>query len=165
MTPKTAGRNHGQTTLEAPFKPAGMLSGSIVLTLDGEIPVEHLLPGDRIVTRDSGTAVLSSVHRHQLRTRAVRVVAGSLGDTRPDRDVLLPEDQHILIRDWRAHALFGTRQASVPVQALLDGEFIISEGLLTMTLHEIRFDSQHVIYADGLEIVTAATRRARNLAA
>ncbi len=165
MTPKTAGRNHGQTTLEAPLKPAGMLSGSIVLTLDGEIPVEHLLPGDRIITRDSGVAVLKSVHRHQLRTRAVRIMAGSLGDTRPDRDVLLPEDQHILVRDWRAQALFGMRQVSVPVQKLLDGEFITSEGLLTMTLHDISFDAQHVIYVDGLEIVTATKCRARILAA
>lgn len=165
MTPKTAGRDHGQTTLEAPFKPAGMLSGSIILTLDGEIPVEHLLPGDRIITRDSGMSVLGSVYRHQLRTRAIRIVAGSLGDTRPDRDVLLPEDQRILVRDWRAQALFGMRQVWVPVQALLDGEFIVSEGLQTMTLHELSFDEQHVIYADGLEMITAPPRAARSYAA
>ncbi len=165
MKPKSVGRNHGQTPPEAALQPAGMLSGSIILTLDGEIPVEHLLPGDRIVTRDSGMAVLRSVHRHQLRTRAVRVLAGSLGDTRPDRDVLLPEDQQILVRDWRAQALFGMRQVSVPVQALLDGEFIVSEGLQTLTLHELRFDSQHVIYADGLEMVAAVARRAQAQAA
>ncbi len=92
-------------------------------------------------------------------------MAGLLGDTRPDRDVLLPEDQHILVRDWRAHALFGTWQATVPVQALLGGKFVISEGLVTMTLHEICFDAQHVIFAGGLEIVTAVTRRTRALAA
>jgi hypothetical protein len=165
MKPKSVGRNHGQTTHEAALQPAGTLSGSIILTLDGEIPVEHLLPGDRVVTRDSGMAVLRSVHRHQLRTRAVRIVAGSLGDTRPDRDVLLPEDQQILVRDWRAQALFGMRQFCVPVQALLDGEFIVSEGLQTMTLHELRFDDQHVIYADGLEIVAAMVRRAQAQAA
>jgi hypothetical protein len=154
MTPKTAGRNHGQMTLEAPLEPAGMLSGSIILTLDGEIPVEHLLPGDRIVTRDSGMAILTSVHRHQVRTRAVRILAGTLGDTRPDRDVVLPDRQEVLVRDWRAQALFGLRQAAVPVHALIDGEFIISEGVQTMMLHEVRFDSGHVIYADGLELIT-----------
>lgn len=139
--------------------PAGILSGSIVLTLDGEIPVEHLLPGDRIVTRDCGTAILRSLHRHQLRTRGVRVAAGSLGDTRPDRDVLLPEDQQILVRDWRAQALFGLPQVAVRVGMLLDGEFITSDGLQTMILHELQFDAAHVVYVDGLEIVAPARRR------
>ncbi len=158
MTPKTAGRDHGQTTLEAPLEPAGVLSGSIILTLDGEIPVEHLLPGDRIVTRDSGTAILASVHRYTACVRAVRILAGTLGDTRPDRDVVLPEGQQVLVRDWRAKALFGLRQATAPARALVDGEFVISEGLQTMTLHELRFDIGHVIYADGLELITPDMR-------
>ncbi|PVA09809.1 hypothetical protein DC366_11865 [Pelagivirga sediminicola] len=165
MTPKTAGRDHGQASLEAPLQPAGVLSGSIVLTLDGEMPVEHLLPGDRVITRDSGVAVLSSVHRHQLRTRAVRVMAGSLGDTRPDRDVLLPEDQQILIRDWRAQALFGRRQMAARIGALVDGEFITSEGVQTMVLHELRFDAPHVVYIDGLEMVAPAIRKMQQKAA
>ncbi|SEK59056.1 Hint domain-containing protein [Roseovarius nanhaiticus] len=165
MTPKTAGRDHGQMTLEAQVEPAGVLSGSIILTLDGEMPVEHLLPGDRIVTRDSGTATLTSVYRHVLRVRAVRILAGSLGDTRPDRDVVLPENQQVLVRDWRAKALFGLRQVAAPAQSLIDGEFIISEGLMTMVLHELRFDTPHVIYADGLELVAPDVRTAQRGAA
>ena len=160
MTPKTAGRDHGQTTLEAQLEPAGVLSGSIILTLDGEMPVEHLLPGDRIITRDCGTAPLVSIHRHVLKTKAVRILAGSLGDTRPECDVVLPETQQVLVRDWRAQALFGLRQVTVPAQALIDGEFITSEGLLAMTLHELRFDAAHVIYADGLELVAPGAARA-----
>lgn len=147
------------------MEPAGVLSGSIILTLDGEIPVEHLLPGDRIVTRDCGTAILKSINRHQLRTRAVRILAGTLGDTRPDRDVLLPEAQQVLVRDWRAKALFGLRQTAVPAHKLIDGEFIISEGLQTMTLHELRFETGHIIYADGLELVAPAARAAQRSAA
>ncbi|MCZ4353756.1 Hint domain-containing protein [Roseovarius aestuarii] len=153
MMPKTAGRDHGQMTLEAPLEPAGLVSGSIILTLDGEMPVEHLLPGDRVVTRDTGMAELKSVHRHQWRGRAVRILAGSLGDTRPDRDVVLPETQQVLVRDWRAKALFGLRQVAAPAGALLDGEFITCEGMMTMILHELRFESSHIIYADGLELI------------
>ncbi len=153
MTPKTARRDHGQMTLEAPLEPAGVLSGSIILTLDGEIPVEHLLPGDRIITRDCGTAVLMSVNHHSTRVRAVRIMAGSLGDTRPDRDVVLPEGQQVLVRDWRAQALFGLRRAAAPAHALIDGEFITSEGIQTMSLHELRFEAPHVIYSDGLELI------------
>jgi hypothetical protein len=151
-------------TLEALLEPAGVLFGSIILTLDGEMPVEHLLPGDRIVTRDSGTAVLASLHRHQTRVSAVRIVAGALGDTRPDRDVVLPEGQQVLVRDWRAEAIFGLGQVAAPAHALIDGEFITSEGVQTMTLHELRFDAEHVIYADGLELVAPAGREVKRSA-
>ncbi|MFD0860374.1 Hint domain-containing protein [Roseovarius aquimarinus] len=151
-------------TLEALSEPAGVLSGSIILTLDGEIPVEHLMQGDRIITRDCGTATLVGVHRHTVRTRAVRILAGSLGDTRPDCDVVLPEGQQILVRDWRAEALFGLKQAAVPAHALIDGEFITSEGMTTMTLHELQFDGAHVIYADGLELIAQTWQAARRVA-
>ena len=165
MKPKTAGRNHGQITHEAPVEPAGVLSGSIILTLDGAMPVEHLLPGDRIVTRDYGTAILISVYRHVTRVRAVRILAGTLGDTRPDRDVILPEGQQMLVRDWRAAALFGMRQARAPASALIDGEFVVSEGLQTMTLHELRFATSQVIYVDGLELLTPEMRVRQTAAA
>jgi len=158
MKPDMAGRDHGQSTLEGTLSPAGVLSGSIVLTLDGEMPIEHLGAGDRVVTRDTGTAILSGVHRHVLRTRGIRILAGSLGDTRPDRDVVLPEAQQILVRDWRAKALFGLREALVPAAALLDGEFITSEGVLSMVLYELHFGVPHVIYVDGLELGTGLRR-------
>jgi hypothetical protein len=39
---------------------AGLAPGTIVFTLDGALPVEVLVPGDRIVTR-SGARVLKEV--------------------------------------------------------------------------------------------------------
>ena len=61
--------------------------------------------------------------------------------------------------------LFGLRQVATPAQALIDGEFITSEGMMTMTLHELRFDAAHVIYADGLELVAPAMAGADRTAA
>lgn len=159
MKPDMAGRDHGQSTLEGPLSPAGVIAGSIVLTLDGEMPIEHLSPGDRIITRDTGTAVLRGLHRHALRTRAVRILAGSLGDTRPDRDVILPEAQQILVRDWRAKALFGLREALAPAAALVDGEFITFEGVMTLVLYELQFEGAHVVYVDGLELGAGVLQR------
>jgi hypothetical protein len=152
MKPKTVGRIDGENPVQAQHLIAGVMPGSLVLTLDGEMPVEHLLPGDRIVTRDTGTAVLRAIHRHEAVVRAVCIMAGSLGDTRPDRDVILPEDQQVLVRDWRAKALFGLRQAVVRAGALVDGEFILALGERPMTLFELEFETPHVLYVDGLEL-------------
>ena len=71
---------------------------------------------------------------------------------RPDRDVVLSADQHVLIRDWRAEALFGGKRAMVPASRLIDGEFVTDLGEIDMLLYQIEFDSPHVIYVDGLEL-------------
>lgn len=152
MKPKTVGRTDGSDPVQAQSSPAGVMPGCILLTLDGEMPVEHLLPGDRVITRDTGTAVLRAIRKHRITTRAVRILAGSLGDTRPDRDVILPAAQQILVRDWRADALFGARCALARAGALVDGEFIQALGPRDMTLFELEFDAPHILYADGLEL-------------
>ena len=132
----------------------GLCAGTTVLTLDGEMPVEHLSPGDRIVTRDSGMSVLVGVSCVEVEVAPIRIAAGSLGHTRPDRDMLLPPGTRIHIRDWRAEALFGTATATVPAHRLADGEFVAQQPARNMHLYTLAFDRAHIVYADGLEVAT-----------
>lgn len=152
MEPKTVGRKRGQAPVDASLAMGGLPVGARILTLSGEMPVEHLMPGDRIITRDVGMAVLRNIRRRHLVTRAVKILAGSLGDTRPDCDVILPEDQHVHVRDWRARAMFNLPAALVPAAALVDGEFITALGEVEMDVITLIFDSPHVLYVDGLEL-------------
>ncbi len=130
----------------------GILPGAVVLTLDGETSVEALRAGARVITRDQGAVVLRGISRQSVETYAVRILAGSLGHTRPERDVILPAEQPLLIRDWRAEALFGASQAMMPARRLIDGEFVTDLGERSLTLYRLEFDTPHVIYADGLEL-------------
>jgi len=132
--------------------PRGIVVGTSVMTLEGEMPVEFLSPGDRVITRDSGIAVLRDIRVRRITARAVAVAAGSLGHTRPDEDIVLPAGQKVLVRDWRAEALFGAKQALVPVARLADGQYVRELGEVEMLLCEPVFDSAHVIYAGGLEL-------------
>ena len=93
------------------------------------------------------------------------ISAGSLGHTRPERDVTVPAGQSILIRDWRAEAIFGQKQALVPAALLADGEFVQVKENVSMTLFEIELDQPHVIYADGLEVVSYVAAMAQAEAA
>jgi len=165
MKPKTVRRAQDQTSAHSRTSNAGMPSGSVILTLEGELPVEHVLPGDRIITRDTGMAVVKSVLRRKLCCRGIRIMAGSLGDTRPDRDVLLPEDQPILVRDWRAEAMFGKSQATVRAVALVDGQFIIDEGVTEFDVIDLCFDKAHTLYVDGLEVSGQVHGEVRSAAA
>lgn len=153
MEPKSAGHGTAQTSkADSKATITGLTAGTTVLTLDGEIPVEFLSPGDRVITRDSGMAVLKQIRIRRVRTRAVSVAASSLGHDRPAADLVLPQGQQVLVRDWRAQALFGKQQAMVPVSRLVDGQYVRHIGEVEMRVFELRFERDHVIYAGGMEV-------------
>ena len=156
MKPKTVGRTDGGLAVFPPMDVGGLWADSIILTLDGERRVSDLQVGQKVITRDSGVAILKGVTRHMRRTEAVRIMAGSLGHTRPERDVTLPAGQRLLVRDWRAKALFGSTQALVPAARLIDGEFITSEPVQDMMLFVLEFAVPHILYVDGLELASSA---------
>lgn len=135
---------------------SGIASGTRIMTMDGEIPVEFLEPGDRIITRDSGVATLRAIEVTELTDAPmIRVTADSLGLGRPGEDVLLVPGQSILLRDWRAKALYGQAQAMVPVSRLVDGQYISHCTVAFARVYALQFDRLHVIYAEGLELASA----------
>ncbi|MDQ2095168.1 Hint domain-containing protein [Rhodalgimonas zhirmunskyi] len=123
-----------------------------ILTLEGELPISQLMPGDRVITRDQGMAILRDITPMRTRCAMVRVRGGSLGHVTPGVDTLLPAAQPVLLRDWRAKALFGLPQAIAPAQALIDGEFICDAGEHEVALIQLSFDAPHILYVGGLEL-------------
>lgn len=138
----------------SPVRDSGLMGNTAVLTLDGEKPASDIRPGDRIVTRDSGMARVEEVSRLTRLVPLIAVAAGALGDRRPGHELILPAAQPVLIRDWRARAMFGRAQALVEVRALIDGAFIRDLGRREVVLHQLHFDRPHILYAGGLELGT-----------
>ncbi|MBB3995378.1 hypothetical protein GGR95_003033 [Sulfitobacter undariae] len=166
MKPNTVGRVREDTSPTGQYAPyasrdIGLLQGTMLLTLDGEMPVEFVSVGDKIITRDSGIARIQHIQRTKRMVHTIALAAGSLGHTRPERDATLAGDQMCLIRDWRAKALFSADRALVAARTLVDGEFIRDLGMQEQTLVQIFCDGPHIIYADGLEVSTADGARAR----
>ena len=139
----------------------GILRGTIVLTLKGEMPVERLMPGDKVITRDSGVSTVRAIESMKTVVQTVKIKAGSLGQTRPEDDVVVPAEQDILVRDWRARSMFGKDQAIVSAIKLIDDEFILDNGLQDATLFQVCFDSDHVFYAGGLEVQSHSSALAK----
>lgn len=134
----------------------GMLAGTMVRTLDGVLPVEYLTPGDRIVTRGGMRRVTSISVVTRKMIDLVRIRASTMGHDRPDQDLFVAPGQPILIRDWRAQAIFGVPVAAVPAARLADGEFVCLESHRNARLFTLRFDEDEVIYAEGLELACPA---------
>ncbi|RYI34928.1 MAG: hypothetical protein EON48_01465 [Acetobacteraceae bacterium] len=124
----------------------------MVRTLDGVLPVEYLTPGDRIVTR-AGMRRLASISVQSRKVvDLVRIRASTIGHDRPDQDLLLSPGQPVVIRDWRAQALYGVTAAAIPASRLADGEYVCLETHRNVRLFTLRFDEEEVIFAEGLEL-------------
>jgi Hint domain len=146
----------GQGGLQVEPEVLGLLAGTQIRTLDGLLPVEFLGPGDRIVTRAGSRRLLAVSVLQRRMARVVRIRATTLGYDRPEQDLLLAPGQLVMIRDWRARALYGVEAAAIPASRLADGEFIVTEVLRQVQLFTLRFAEDEVIYAEGLEIACPA---------
>jgi hypothetical protein len=133
----------------------GMAAQTPVLTMDGELPVEYLMPGDRLITR-TGVRRLRQVEVTVLQNaRMVMIGQGILGQGRPATELAVRPDQPILIRDWRAKALYGAAQVLVPAARLVDGEFVRAEVVAEMRIFTLLLDEPAVVYAAGVEVLCA----------
>jgi hypothetical protein len=142
--------------VQPPELPAALAPASVILTLDGALPVEHLYPGDKVITRH-GARALVAIDRIALPAGSpiVEVTRNAFGG-RPDRDIWLPATQRILIRDWRAKALYGQAQACVPAGQLVDGDYVrLTRLAQEVTCFALRFGRPEILYADGLELASA----------
>lgn len=154
MKPKTVGRVTG-----GQYRPEnaqnlchGFPVGLPIATADGERPVETLSDGDMIVTRNGGLTRVEAIHAITETTRAIRFSAGCLDPGAPIRDLVLPADQPVLVRDRRALALFGQVQAMTVAGQLVDGDLIADIGPRRLVLFRLTFDRPRVIRAGGLEL-------------
>lgn len=140
------------------FAEAGIVLGTPVLTLDGELPVEFIMPGDRVITRNGMRKVVQVEVTRVENARVVAISRDSMGVGRPTEEMFVSPNQPILIRDWRAKALYGKAEAMIPAARLCDGEFIRADILPEARFVTLRFEGPEVVYAGGMELAcTPAT--------
>lgn len=133
---------------------SGIGPGTPVMTMIGARPVETLAPGDRLVTR-AGVRVLRGLSVTEARVAMVGFPAGTLGHDRPQEALLLAPGQGVLIRDWRAKALFGQTQAVVPAARLVDGRLVQRMAEASVRLFTLHLDGHQIVQAGGLDLAFA----------
>lgn len=140
----------------------GIGLGTGVLTADGELPVEYLVPGDRLVTFDQGLARLDRVELRLVpASAAVRVRPSVLDPEGDGRDFILSARQQVLVRDWRAQALWKRPIALVEVRRLVDGAHIAPlRDETPVRLFRLVFeDRQHLVEIAGGTVLLASARQ------
>ena len=136
----------GTDTLQVCFA-----AGTRILTATGEVAVEQLHPGDRVVTLAGRGLPVKPVlwvgRRHVvLAGRAdaaemapIRVKAGALGPNTPKRDLVVSPD-HCLYLDG----------ALVPARLLVNGRSVVAEiGMAEVTWYHVELETHEVLVAEG----------------
>ena len=135
---------------------AGIVSGSRVLTLDGEFPVDYLATGDRLITRDGGVAVLSGVRNRTVEETLIVLAPGCLGPQRPRSRTILTGGQPVLMRED------GGPGEVVAAASLLGREGVRALERRKATLFHLGLPRPCILYCDGLELPVPGPQSARS---
>lgn len=133
--------------------------GCLIVTDQGEVPVEDLVPGDRILTRDHGFQPLRWTGRRDLSPRdllrqprlaPIRISRGALGDNTPERALTVSPQHRLLLGGARAEMFFGEAEVLVAATHLAG-----HDGIARLTPREgisyihLLFDRHEIIRSDG----------------
>lgn len=128
------------------------VAGTLIDTPDGRAPVETLVPGDMVMTKDDGPQPLRWIGRRDVPARGnfapIRIAADTFG--RHDT-VLLSPLHRVLIRDSLADILFGEPEVLVAARDLVNDHSVRCIEGGTVNYVHLLFDRHQVIYSGGLE--------------
>ncbi len=108
---------------------AGMTPQTIVITREGETPVEWLAVGDEVLTRDRGFQPIVWINRTKLDRSDLRIArelapvtikAGLLAPNTPETDITVSPRQLILVSSPRAELEYASHEVLVPAAAFAD---------------------------------------------
>jgi len=135
--------------------------GTLIRTADGAALIEDLRPGDRVQTKDNGVQQVlwrgaRRIGGARLRAmpglRPVRLLAGALGEARPEADLTVSPRHRVLVQGAAARALFNTDEVLVAAADLVNDHTIrIDHFARDVTYIHILLDDHNILWANGME--------------
>ena len=126
-------------------------TGSLIDTPEGARPVESLVPGDVVLTRDRGPQPIRAVWRGERPGigpyTPVRIAAGTLGAT---RDLLLSRNHRILVRHPLVALLFAVPEALVMAKSLAGRDGVRLEPVPRVSYVHLLLDRHEIVRASGV---------------
>ncbi|WP_114964729.1 Hint domain-containing protein [Alkalilacustris brevis] len=131
------------------------VAGTMILTPEGEVPVESLKAGDLVMTRDHGAQPIRWVGSATVpasETMApVRIRAGALGEGLPSRDLRVSPQHRLLVSGPMLELTMGLDEALVPAKHLINDSTISRDrSERQVTYYHLLFDQHEIITSDGM---------------
>ena len=132
--------------------------GTLIATPKGEVPVERLQLGDRVLTRDNGIQTIRWVGHRKLdhlqlkklkELRPIVIRAGALGGGRPERDMKVSPMHRMLVQSEVAQMYFDQTEVLIAAKDLtvIDG-VEVGEGPYVTYVH-FMCDQHEIVLSDG----------------
>lgn len=139
---------------------AALGAGTMLATGEGELPVEWLRAGDRVLTRDNGFQPLRCVALAETAGLAAEAVsfwmpADAFGPHQPQRPLLLTRGQRVLVAAPELHQWFGETEMLARSDALAASFGITPASSRASRLFVLICARQEIVLADGLWLETA----------
>jgi hypothetical protein len=139
---------HGVDGSTIEFAPACFCSGTLIRTECGEVAIETLAIGDRVVTASGESRRVEWIGRRKIAARfakpltvwPVRIKAGALAEGTPSRDLLVSPDHAILVDD-----------VLIQAGALVNGNSIVHETRVaeTFTYYHVELIDHSLIFVEN----------------
>ena len=132
--------------------------GTAIATPKGEVPVEDLMIGDRILTRDNGIQTITWVGKKRIdheqikaipELRPIKISAGCLGDGLPERDMLVSPSHRILIVSEMAQLYFEQSEVLVPAKHMLAMKGVEVSNAPYVTYIHMMCENHQIVLSDG----------------
>ncbi|MCA8869724.1 MAG: Hint domain-containing protein [Rhodobacteraceae bacterium] len=132
--------------------------GTRILTRKGEVPIEDLKVGDKVVTRDNGAQEIRWIGKKTLdgrmlienpHLRPILVRKGALGPNLPERDMMVSPNHRFLVANDRTSMLFEEREVLVAAKHLVDEKAVQQVTTVGTTYIHMLFDHHEVVLSDG----------------
>ncbi|MDB2407058.1 Hint domain-containing protein [Jannaschia sp.] len=132
--------------------------GTLIATPRGEIAVEDLELGDRVITRDNGIQAIRWIGRKDLSAadmvvteayRPVMIRKGALGHGLPERDMIVSPQHRVLVVGDETLLYFEEREVLVAAKHLVGRPGIERMAPRATAYIHVMFDAHQVILSDG----------------
>lgn len=132
--------------------------GAMITTQRGEVAIQHLQVGDRVITRDNGIQPVRWVGKTQMFLQdfqaephllPVLVRQGSLGKGLPERDLMVSPNHRLLVANERTSLRFAEREVLVAAKHLSVPGVHTVQSSGTTYIHFL-CDRHEVVLVDGI---------------
>ncbi|WP_373356756.1 Hint domain-containing protein [Pseudoroseicyclus sp. CXY001] len=132
--------------------------GTAIATPRGEVPVESLREGDRIITRDNGIQEIRWVGRKDVTARdlfgapqlkPVLIKAGALGNGLPERDMMVSPNHRLLVASERTQLYFEESEVLAAAKHLVGMPGVMEVEVASTAYIHFMFDRHQVVLSNG----------------
>ena len=132
--------------------------GTLIATPRGEVAVENLRLGDKIITRDNGMQEIRWIGRRDLswtdlaaapHLKPILVSQGSLGQGLPERDMMVSPNHRLLVANDRTALYFDEHEVLVAAKHLAAGKGIHSVDAAGASYIHFMCDRHEVVLSNG----------------